>query len=215
MVRANGRHLHLRANFILQLRHLLSGLLDLIPNNFLQVRHLLGGLLHLAVDGVLQVRNLVGRVANLFLDVLFRLLGPVLGLLKLGHRAVNLIEAWREFLFELDGHAFENLLRGGLETWLNLLGPVRDNLIRLARHLLLLRGEQFIELLARLTQRMLDSFLELGLGFFGAMTFLLQSGAERFNGGGCASDGFVQRGTQDLRAGNGILLRLHRGGPRR
>ena len=135
------RQLHLRADFVLQLRHLLRRLLHLIANDVLQARDLVGSLLHLAVYRVLEVIYLVGGVANLFLNVMLGLLGPVFGLLEVAQGTVNLIEPGREFLFEFDGGAFENFLRGRLQRRLNLLRAVGDHLIRLARHLLLLRGE--------------------------------------------------------------------------
>ena len=69
-------------------------------------------------------------------------------------------------------------------------------------------------MLARLAQRILHCFLQFGLRFFGAMPLLLQPGAERLDGGGCSGDGFVQRGTQNLRSRGGVLLRLNRSGAR-
>ena len=127
---------------------------------------------------------------------------------------MHLIEPRRELLFEFDRDAFENFLRGSLQGRLDLLRAVRDHLIGLARHLLLLRAEQVVEVLARFAQRILHRFLQLGLRFFGAMPLVLQPGAERLDGGGCSGDGFVQRGTQNLRSRGGVLLRLNRRGAR-
>ena len=106
----------------------------------------------------------------------------LLRLLQFCHRALHLVQPRRQFLLELVSSAFQNLLCGSLQSWLNLLRAIRDYLVRLAAHLLLLRGEQFVELLSRVPQRVLGRFLKLRSGFFGAMAFLLQSRAQRFDG---------------------------------
>src|SRR3984957_12654890 len=141
--------------FTAQPRHrflygLLRSLQRLFAHGIVQPVSVVRRLLHLLDDRVLQLRHALGSLPRLFVELTLRVRRLLFGLLQIGHRALHLIQPWRQFLFELGRSLVQNFLCRSLQRGLNLLHAVRDHLVGLTAHFLVLRRKQLVELLARL-----------------------------------------------------------------